>query len=332
MDCEETPTTRTTNDHQYDDQVVLFGTTGQQSVRADPSLMDFNPLDVNIAMCNAWFKPEAVYCNNTWWEAFQDNSSKASESGSLDVLGRPRTPINWAGLGSPFFVPTCATYPPDPQDAIKPTIPSTPPHMPPPIGLTVTTTTDIPTMGIVPTATICASATANNGGHVDHALWAHDEAHHHNHTHDSYIRTATGSYRHGVGTTFIDNAPVRCVTKKRRNKHVHNHGQGQGQQGFYCSKCQEDGTDHVYKECPKWRNCILCWGKGHYTYMCPQPHYGCTTGFCYVDDRHHNLSHCCPKSGFLHYGQLAHAYDYDTIDHYEGASQWAEHDAENPHE
>jgi hypothetical protein len=86
-DREETLTAGTTNDHQYDDQVVLFGTTGQQSVRTDPTLTDFNPLNVNITMCNAWFKPKAIYCNNTWWEAFQDDGSEVSESGSSDVPG-----------------------------------------------------------------------------------------------------------------------------------------------------------------------------------------------------------------------------------------------------
>jgi hypothetical protein len=70
MDREETLTARTMNDHQYDNQVVLFGASGQQSVRANPSLVDFNPLGVDIALCNMWFQPEAVYCNNTWWEAF----------------------------------------------------------------------------------------------------------------------------------------------------------------------------------------------------------------------------------------------------------------------
>jgi hypothetical protein len=55
-------------------------------------------------------------------------------------------------------------------------------------------------------------------------------------------------------------------------------------------------------------------------------------GFCYMDDGHHNLSCHYPKSGFLRYGQLDYAYDYDAIDHYEGVSQWAKHDAENPHE
>jgi hypothetical protein len=114
MDCEETPAAGTMNDHQYDDQVVLFGATGQQSVRTDPTLMDFNPLNVDIAMCNAWFEPEAIYCNNTWWEALQDDGSKASELGSSDVPGRPCTPINWAGPESPFFVPTCTAYLPDP--------------------------------------------------------------------------------------------------------------------------------------------------------------------------------------------------------------------------
>jgi Chromo (CHRromatin Organisation MOdifier) domain len=86
-DCEETPTAGTTNDHQYDDQVVLFGAgaTGQQSIGANPSLADFNPLRVNIALCDAWFQLEAVYCNNTWWEAFQDNGSETSESGSSNV-------------------------------------------------------------------------------------------------------------------------------------------------------------------------------------------------------------------------------------------------------
>jgi Chromo (CHRromatin Organisation MOdifier) domain len=70
MDHEETPTTRTINDHQYDNQVVLFGAAGQQSVGTDPSLADFDPFNIDITMCNVWFEPEAVYCNNTWWEAF----------------------------------------------------------------------------------------------------------------------------------------------------------------------------------------------------------------------------------------------------------------------
>jgi hypothetical protein len=187
-------------------------------------------------------------------------------------------------------------------------------------------------MGIIPTTTTCAHAATNDGGHVNHAIQTRDEARHHNCTCDGYVRTATGSYRRGVGTTFINDAPIGRVTKKRCNKHALNQGQGQGQRGFYCSKCQENGTDHVYKECPKWHNCILCHGEGHYMYMCPWPHYGCTMGFCYMDDGHRNLSHCCPKSGFLHYGQLDYMYNYDAIDHYEGALQWAENDAKNPHE
>jgi hypothetical protein len=53
---------------------------------------------------------------------------------------------------------------------------------------------------------------------------AHDEARYHNRTHDGYIRTATGSYRRGVGTTFIDDAPIGRMTKKWRNKNALNHG------------------------------------------------------------------------------------------------------------
>jgi hypothetical protein len=105
-DREETPTAGTMNDHQYDDQVVLFGADGQQSVGANPSLADFNPLGINIALCDAWFQPEAVYCNNTWWEAFQDDGSETSESGGSNVPGRPHAPVNWAGPESPFFIPT----------------------------------------------------------------------------------------------------------------------------------------------------------------------------------------------------------------------------------
>jgi hypothetical protein len=143
----------------------------------------------------------------------------------------------------------------------------------------------------------------------------------------------TGSYRRGVSTTFINNTPIGQVTKKWYNKHTVKHGQGQGQHGFhYCSKCEEDGANHIYKECLKWRSCVLCHSEGHYTYMCPQPHYGCMSGFCYVNDGHRNLGRRCPKSGFLHYGQLAYMYNYDTMDHYEGASQWAEHNTANPHE
>jgi hypothetical protein len=292
--------------------------------------MDFDPLSIDIALCDAWFQLEAVYCNNTWWEAFQDDSSETSKLGSSNVPSQPHAPVNWAGPELPFFIPTQDAYPPDPQDTIEPTIPSTPLHTPPPIGLTSTAATDLSTLGDVPTATTCAHATANNGGHVDHTVRTCDEARHHNHTHDGYIRTATGSYRCGVSTTFIDDAPIGRVTKKKCNKHAHNCRWGQGQWGFYCGKCQEDGTDHVYEKCPKWHSCVLCHGEGHYTYMCPRPHYGYTMGFCYVDDRHRNLSRHCPKSGFLRYGQLAYVYNYDAVDHYEGTSQWAENNAENP--
>jgi hypothetical protein len=187
-------------------------------------------------------------------------------------------------------------------------------------------------MSTVPTTTTCTHAAANDGGHVDHTIRARDEARHHNCTRNGYVRTVTGSYRCGVGTTFIDDAPIGRMTKKRRNKNTVSRGQGQGQRGFYCGKCQEDGADHVYDECPKWCNCVLCQGEGHYTYMCPRPHYGCTSTFCYVDDGHCNLGRRCPKSGFLRYGQLDYTYDYDGVDHYEGAAQWAENDAENPRE
>jgi hypothetical protein len=187
-------------------------------------------------------------------------------------------------------------------------------------------------MSTIPTATTCAHAAANDGGHVDHAIQARNEARHHDCTRDGYIRTATGSYCRGVGTTFIDDAPIGRVTKRRRNKNAVSRGRGQGQRGFYCGKCQEDGADHIYDECPKWRNCVLCQGEGHYTYMCPHPHYRCTTSFCYVDDGHRNLGRRCPKLGFLRYGKLDYAYDYDGVDHYEGALQWAENDAENPRE
>jgi hypothetical protein len=294
--------------------------------------VDFDPLGVDIALCDAWYQPEAVYCNNTWWATLQDDGSEASESGSSDVPSQPRAPVNWAGPESPFFVPTRDAYPLDLRDAIEPTIPSTPPHMPPPIGLTLTATTDLSTTSAIPTATTCTHATTNNGGHVDHTIRTHNEAHHHDRTRDGYIRTATGSYRCGVGTTFIDDAPIGRVTKKRHNKNALNRGRGQGQWGFYCGKCQEDGADHVYEECPKWCDCVLCRSEGHYTYMCPRPHYGCMSSFCYVDDGHRNLGRRCPKSGFLCYGQLDYAYDYDGVDHYEGALQWVENDVENPRE
>jgi hypothetical protein len=332
MDCEETPTARTTNDHQYDDQVVLFGADGRQSIGIDPSLADFDPLSVDITLCDTWYQPEAVYCNDTWWATLQDDGSEASELGSSNVPSRPHAPVNWAGPESPFFVPTRDAYPPDPRDAIESTIPSTPPHTPPPIGLTSTTTTDLPTTSTIPTTTTCTHAATNNGGHVDHAVRTCDEARHHNCTRDGYTRTATGSYHRGVSTTFINDAPIGRVTKKRHNKNALNCRWGQGQRGFYCGKCQEDGADHVYEECPKWRDCVLCHSEGHYTYMCPRPHYRCTSSFCYVDDGHRNLGRRCPKSGFLHYGQLDYAYDYDGVDHYEGVSQWAENDAENPRE
>jgi Chromo (CHRromatin Organisation MOdifier) domain len=163
-DREETPTAGTTNDHQYNDQVVLFGTDGQQSVGTDPSLADFDPLGVDITLCDTWYQPEAVYCNDTWWATLQDNGSEASESGSSDVPSQPHAPVNWAGPESPFFVPTRDAYPWDPRDAIEPTIPSTPLHAPPPIGLTSTATADLSTTGNVPTATTCAHAAANDGG------------------------------------------------------------------------------------------------------------------------------------------------------------------------
>jgi hypothetical protein len=90
------------------------------------------------------------------------------------------------------------------------------------IGLTATATTNVPATSTLPTATTCASAAANDGGHVDHAIWTCDEAHHHNRTHNGYVRTATGSYYHGVGTTFIDDTPIGHIMKKQRNKHALN--------------------------------------------------------------------------------------------------------------
>jgi hypothetical protein len=167
-----------------------------------------------------WFEPEAIYCNNTWWETLQDDGSEASELGSLDVPGQPHAPINWAGPELPFFIPTHAAYLPDPQDTIKPTIPSTPPHMSPLIGLTMTTSTNVSTKGIVPSTTTCTSAATNNGSHVDHTIWAHDKACYHNHTCDGYTQTATGSYHHGVSITFIDDTPIGHMTKKKHNKHA----------------------------------------------------------------------------------------------------------------
>jgi Chromo (CHRromatin Organisation MOdifier) domain len=105
-DHEETLTARITNYHQYDNQVVLFGAGGQQPVGANPSLMDFDPLGVDIALCDTWFQPEAMYCNNTWWETFQDNGSETSKLGGLNVPSQPCAPVNWAGPESPFFIPT----------------------------------------------------------------------------------------------------------------------------------------------------------------------------------------------------------------------------------
>jgi hypothetical protein len=47
--------------------------------------MDFDPLGVDIALCDVWYQPEAVYCNDTWWVTLQDDGSEASELGSSDV-------------------------------------------------------------------------------------------------------------------------------------------------------------------------------------------------------------------------------------------------------
>jgi hypothetical protein len=88
------------------------------------------------------------------------------------VPSQPRAPVNWAGPESPFFIPTHDTYPPDPRDAIKSTIAPTPPHTPPLLGLTLTATASLPTVSTIPTATTCAHAAANDGGHVDHAIRA----------------------------------------------------------------------------------------------------------------------------------------------------------------
>jgi hypothetical protein len=46
------------------------------------------------------------------------------------------------------------TYPPDPRDAIESTITPTPPHTPPLIGLTSTTTANLSTASAIPTVTI----------------------------------------------------------------------------------------------------------------------------------------------------------------------------------
>jgi hypothetical protein len=92
----------------------------------------------------------------------------------------------------------------------------------------MTTPTTVSAQGTVLTATTCTSATSNDGHHVDHAIWACDKACHYNRTRNGYTQTVTGSYCYGIGTTFINDAPIGRVTKKRCNKHAVKCGQGQG--------------------------------------------------------------------------------------------------------
>ena len=65
---------------------------------------------------------------------------------------------------------------------------------------------------------------------------------------------------------------------------------------WYCGKCQTDGADHSYRECPFWKECGFCDKVGHWGFDCWTPHVKCSKHRCGVHVGHSHMGKCCPWS------------------------------------
>jgi hypothetical protein len=114
-------------------------------------------------------------------------------------------------------------------------------------------------------------------------------------------------------------SPLR-ITGKRKRK---------GKHSFYCSKCNRDGVDHRYEDCPLWRECLYCQKKGHYSHDCHHPHARCTVHRCQVFPDHQYYGRNCPVKA-TELQPITHLWDeYDVDDVDAGEALWEDIDWES---
>ena len=78
---------------------------------------------------------------------------------------------------------------------------------------------------------------------------------------------------------------------------------------YYCGKCNRDGVDHVYEDCPKWRNCCFCDAVGHWSFHCVTLHAKCTDEQCLIQIGHRHAGARCPTSAISRGEEYAYAYE-----------------------
>ena len=77
---------------------------------------------------------------------------------------------------------------------------------------------------------------------------------------------------------------------------------------YYCGKCNRDGVDHTYEDCPEWHNCCFCDAIGHWSFHCITPHVKCTAKQCLVQIGHRHARAHCPTSGISHSKEYVYTY------------------------
>jgi hypothetical protein len=114
---------------------------------------------------------------------------------------------------------------------------------------------------------------------------------------------------HGASTTDGDSLhPSALLSSSRRgaapgNSSVHlkmteggtKRKRGDGRK-YFCGRCNKDGQNHKWENCPQWRLCLYCDKKGHWSHDCRHPHSRrCTETRCRVNPDHQNYGRGCPQ-------------------------------------
>jgi hypothetical protein len=94
---------------------------------------------------------------------------------------------------------------------------------------------------------------------------------------------------------YLDETVMHAAPKKKRKMPSRSHAIMKLTR-FYCSKCQTDGAEHSYENCPTWRHCGFCDKVGHWGFHCETPHIKCTQNCCGVHVGHRHIGDVCPWS------------------------------------
>jgi hypothetical protein len=283
-----------------------------------------SPHDDNILfLLDSHLRIQAAYCDDTWFDTWEGQSSAPTEGGLRGPGARVidlteeypitqrladtalRFPssseyslsdfveINSQAPTSQFTTPHAtlsATHPHSPT--ARPTSPITRPGNP----AVPSQADDQPQTALADNAGASVTATREPDGSTAAGklpagpTWTRAECRHDACIAAGYTRTPRGSYCRDAMTTItpLSHTGTSKAKKewKKRTK--------VGVQRYYCGHCRTDGTDHPYDTCPLWLMCIFCTKMGHLSYACPDPHRSCNVVSCCVPSDQPNIRDFCP--------------------------------------